>query len=411
MSLRSPIPVLAALLLPWTGAASTVTPPHPARPNISMEVPHKHSVVVNVVNMTKWTMRLVDGSSELRIPNIQQPVQSYDYPGFVFLPGGIPQTIPAQKGTSGDPKTEVYLSARPFVFVWQDGGSGKKAKPEVNLTYQMDNVESYPTTFRDNCGNTGQPGNVKIHIEFDRIKTGPPELKSEILDTVVSGVMAIAELASFVVEGNPVAFVGFVKETKAFVTDIMAINKEKNDYSDTAFFNAYAVSCDGDLDKTPAFVTHPASGIDNEPPQDGVGVQQGSVNGNPQENLVVAQYLLRVKGPTKAKFDGRLPVLSIVVMTKSDWTAGRMFASSPAPQYSMAGAQISNQIRSEGIAGKRRVLGLVRSMNPKDVDLLLGAYKDLGAKKKLNEGQEQLLRKFADAYKARQTTFARDRKG
>ena len=383
MPLRHPAPLVAALLLFWTGTASSVSPPHPRRPNISMEVPHKHTLVVNLVNMTKWTMRLTSGSGDLRIPTIQQNVQSYDTPGFVFLPGGIPQTIPPNKGTSSDPTVDVYLSARPFVFVWQDAGSNKTAKPEVNLTYQMLNVDSYGTGFRDACGNTGQPGNVNIHVEFDRIKLGPPALKSEIFETIVSGVMAVAELAAFVTEGNPIAFVGFLKETKAFVTDIKTINQEKNDYSDTAYFNSYAIACDGDLEKTPSFVTHPASGVDNEPPQDGVGTQQGSVNGNPQENLVVAQYLLRVKGPSKAKFDGRLPVLSIVVMTKSDWTAGRVFSNPAPPQISAAGAQIASQLRAEGVNGRRRLLKLVRSMSGQEIQSLLLAYNDVRSRKKL----------------------------
>lgn len=371
--------------------ASSPSPPHPDRPNLAYDTTIRKTAVVHMVNATPYNLVFKSGPFVDHVT--QQAAQDYDEGAIIYSPSGVPHQIPAKTGGS-------------FVVSWLDTGSNASTVyPEADIVYTLQNVNSSDLYGAGGCITNALTGNVDLHFEFDRVKQ-TKELAGEIFKTILHTTATLVDLTEFVLEGNPVAFVGFVTAAAETAEDIESMVNSANSSSDQIYVNAYIVAASNNLSYVPSIVSLYTS-TDTAAQYDGIATLQSAANGCPQSDIVVQVALLREKSPSSGgHLNGQLPTVLVTLATYQDWMAASVLTTtSVSAQESAAANKIALQLKREGRNGQKILFKLVRSLKHHDLDIVKGAYHNIAAKKPLTKEQELKLAELAAAFEKHQTAM------
>ena len=344
-----------------------------------------------MVNTTPYNMTFKNGPFVNHVT--QQAVQGdYDEGPIIYTPSGIPYQIPPRTGGS-------------FVVSWQD--TGKDADhvfPEADITYTLKSVDSSDLYLSGACTTNAAIGDVDLHLEFDRVKE-TKSLKSEIFKTILHTTAMLVDATEFVLEGNPIAFAGFVVAATETAEDIASLVNGANESWDQIYVNSFVVPANNNLSYVPGIVSKYTSS-DTASQYDGIATQQPAANGCPQSDIVVQVAMLREKPPTSGgHLNGQLPAVLVTVSTYKDWMAATAATTSVSLQASSSGNKISQQLKREGRSGQKAFFKLVRSMKKPDLDILKAAYRAIEDKKALSQEQELKLAELATAFEKHLTSM------
>jgi hypothetical protein len=362
-------------------------PAEPGRPNVVWDVTNRRTAIIHIINTTPYDMDLKNEPFQDR-NGIDQAVQTVtadpqERP-FVFTPSGIPENIPARSGTS-------------FVVSWMDTyyDGHFNVYPDAQVIYTMRNVDASPS-FK-----TGSPmvSNVDILFAFNRVKE-TTSLESGVFKTSLHTAALLVDTTEFLLEGNPVAFVGALMSAAELTEDVIDINEE-NDDSDQVYFAAYPIAKSGSLDSDfPGAYTIGDEAVDKDEAakHDGLYAQHGPTGaGNPQTYIIAYTSLLREQKADDEKLNGHLPVVFVTLVTMQDVDSIQNANTQVSQHASPAGHRISAYLQREGLNGQKAFIRLARTLSPNDARLLTEAYKTIRSDHALSHEQEALLVRFAVA--------------
>ena len=357
-----------------------------AKPNMAWNVSERKTVIVHVLNATKFNM-VLKSSSDFKDHSIStsKPVQyqEADVDPFVFSPTGIPHTIPAKQGAS-------------FIVSWLDTAATSENDnniyPNTNLVYTLQNV------VKDNDSSCA--GNVDVNLGFNRV-THQKELKSEYFALGLHCASALIEGLTLVAEPNMVALLGFLNAGAEIAEDSIDINESKED-SDQVYFNAYVVSATK-ATNYPSIYTFNSGTMttSNAPEYDGFYTQHGDTQGCAQEYIVPTVIMMREQKADHTKLDGHLPQVLVVLTDSVTWNNARnaVLGSTAgiSASVSPAGSQISQYLKRTGKKGEGDFVKLARTLSLNDSRTFSEAFDAIRGHKTISHEQEALLARFAAA--------------
>ena len=400
--------LLAFSAAPSAYAEELTSPKYPGRPNVAWDVSLIEVVVVHVLNTTPYDMQIESTNGKVdsdfkdfyTVNSVYPQEKGTSVSPTAVTPSGIPYKIPAKSGAS-------------FIVSWLDTASsgGKQFNadevyPDLNITYTMKQVVSnWPA---QNCPNP-TTGDVKILLDFNRVKQQQKSLKGDIFQLIVSGAAFVVDAAEFVVEPNPLSFMGYLISAEEIGSTAKEI-AERSSSSNQAYFSAYVLpKGNSTTDNFPAAYAPPNKGYssnDQAAPYDGLYSQHGPNGGGcPQAYIIPAVMVQRETGPDQGKLDGHLPVVFVTLATSVDWNSAMMSLNQPTMQASSAGYKITQYLNREGKKGHVAFIKLARTLNHNELVLLDGAYKAIEQKKALSREQEALLEVFAEALEKHATSL------
>ena len=364
-------------------------------PNMAWNVSERKTVIVHVLNATKFNMTLKSSSDfkDHSLPT-DKPVQYQDsnIDPFVFSPSGIPHSIPAKQGAS-------------FVVSWLDTAATAENDdniyPTTNLVYTMQNVVKDTDS---TCS-----GNVDINLGFNRI-THTKELKSEYFALALHCSSALIEALTLAAEPNMVALLGFLNAGAEIAEDSIEINESKDD-SDQIYFNAYVVSATKATNYPNIYTPVDGNSMDTgtAPQYDGFYTQHGDTQGCAQSYIVPTVVLMREKSAGETHLSGHLPQVLAVLVDSDTWKSAQQAVKSSTSTISAAvspaGYQISQQLKRDRRKGEAAFIRLAKTLSPSDRHVFNAAYDALLAHKTLSRDQEALMLRFATALEKHATAL------
>ena len=362
-------------------------PAAPGRPNVVWDVSNRRTAIVHIINTTPYDMDLKNEPFQDR-NGIDQAVQTVtadpqERP-FVFTPSGIPENIPARSGTS-------------FVISWMDTyyDGHYSVYPDAQVIYTMRNVDASYSF--NNC--SPMVSNVDILLAFNRVQE-TTSLESGVFKTSLHTAALLVDTTEFLLEGNPVAFVGALMSAAELTEDVIDINEE-NDDSDQVYFAAYSIPNSGSLDSDfPGAYTIGDEAVDKDEAakHDGLYAQHGPTGaGCPQTYIIAYTSLLREQKADGENLNGHLPVIFVTLVTMQDANSIKNANTQVSQNASPAGYRISAYIQREGMKGQKAFIRLARTLSPNDASLLTEAYAAIRSHHALSHEQEALLGRFAVA--------------
>ncbi|HWR37966.1 MAG TPA: hypothetical protein VN611_00580 [Patescibacteria group bacterium] len=380
--------ILTMLLLLTPAApsfASEPSAPTNNRPYIAWDMTGRHSAIVYLLNLTPYNMSLKSS------PFTDHVMDSDPSSPFMFSPTGIPNKVPAETGAA-------------FMAVWQQDTNGNVAG-EYDLSYTIQGVDStsHFGTGRDGCTVNPLVGDVTLHLEFDRVKESKT-LKSDIFQDVIKSVKVIVQGGKVIASGGTAGMLKFLNCVYKLGQSIDNTINDANSNSDQGYFNAYILSYNGDMNKTPTIVSY-ESNPDKASENAAIATQQADGNGCPQAVLVVPVSILRERSADEESLSGNLPVILAAVVTIQDWASANVCSAEVKASISPAGNKIENLLRREGPRGQKTVFKLVNSLNASEFQNLTGAYEAISKNKHLSLHQEALLARLAIALEKNETSL------
>ena len=386
-------------------AAQSTTPAYPSRPNVVWNVSTRKTVVVHIFNTTPFNLELA--SSDLKAlwgdDGAFPQCQDSQVPPSLFTPSGIPYKIPAKSGAS-------------FAVSYLDTfGGGRSCNddsiiPDVNLVYTMKQVDSSSAFLPAGCPNP-VIGDVKIHLDFNRVKEVQPSLKGGIFKLVMQGASFIAKSIGLIIEPTPGGVTRWIKSGYKIAGDAVELANREGD-TDETYFSAYVLPMNNSVSSNfPGIYnstdTTQSTSAETAAPYDGLYSQHGTSQGCPQAYIIPAVVVQRETPPDKGQLNGHLPVIGVVLATSVDWTSAMHSMVQSTAQASAAGNKISQLMLREGENAHIAFIKLARTLSPAQHTLLDGAYASIHHKKPLTREQEAFLVLFAETLERHATALPR----
>ncbi len=359
------------------------------------------TVVIQMLNLTPYDITYLQSDLKESTDNDRDKKKA-----MMFAPVGVPQLLPKVPpdayNNSNFRNTSTHLYSG--VVSWCDCDDTVK---NSSITWQVNGVK-YSYLDQNNQVHTGT-GNPKVQLYFTR---SAPEksLKASFFYVVKQAMNIGLMVAGIVVEGeNPLTWIHAFLAIDEFARGTSEFIKENTaqDNGSKMWVGAYVIPETGTCKGVVSGNCMPSKNAND----DAVDAQWGSTTGGLAESeIIVTTQLLRGStyflgvGAAGSTY-GDLPIVQLTIWDAATYIAAYKQVTGTQYALTQSGKKLQTLTHQRGRAGLLDLRNLIKSMDPKDRDILMQAHLALSEKRTLNDAQKAILDGLTTAFEKKEKTW------